>query len=40
MGNYGQNRGVVTLNLTNQNVTGYIYVDSISNLTINIGDNY
>lgn len=38
-GNSGQNGGVVTLNLTNQKVSGNIYVDSISTLTINMSDN-
>lgn len=38
-GNSGQNGGVVTLNLTNQKVTGNISVDSISTLTINMSDN-
>ena len=35
-GNSGSNGGVVTLNLTNQEVDGNIYVDSISTLTMNM----
>ena len=38
-GNNGSNEGVVTLNMTNQKVTGNIVVDSISTLTINMTDN-
>ena len=38
-GNNGSNGGVVTLNMTNQKVTGNIVVDSISTLTINMTDN-
>jgi len=35
-GNSGSNGGTVTLNLTNQEVTGNIVVDSISKLTMNL----
>ena len=35
-GNSGSNGGVVTLNLTNQEVSGNIVVDSISKLTMNL----
>ena len=35
-GNSGSNGGVVTLNLTNQKITGNIVVDSISKLTMNL----
>lgn len=35
-GNSGSNGGTVTLNLTNQSVTGNIVVDSISSLTMNL----
>ena len=35
-GNSGSNGGTVTLNLTNQKVTGNIYIDSISTLTMNM----
>ena len=35
-GNSGSNGGVVTLNLTSQEVDGNIYVDSISTLTMNM----
>ena len=35
-GNSGSNGGTVTLNLTNQKVTGDIYIDSISTLTMNM----
>ena len=35
-GNSGSNGGVVTLNLTNQEATGSIVVDSISTLTMNL----
>jgi hypothetical protein len=38
-GNSGSNGGIVTLNLTKQNVTGNIVVDSISELTINMSSN-
>ncbi len=38
-GNDGSNGGVVTLNMTNQKVTGNVVVDSISTLTINMTDN-
>lgn len=38
-GNSGSNGGNVTLNLTNQDVTGNIVVDSISTLTMNIKNN-
>ena len=38
-GNSGKNGGVVTLNLTNQEVNGNIIVDSISKLTINLSNN-
>ena len=37
-GNTGSNGGTVTLNLTNQEVSGNIVVDSISKLTINISN--
>ena len=35
-GNSGSNGGVVTLNMTNQNVTGNIYIDNISTLEMNM----
>jgi len=35
-GNSGSNGGTVTMNLTNQSVTGNIVVDSISKLTLNL----
>lgn len=35
-GNSGSNGGVVALNLTNQEVNGNIYIDSISTLTMNM----
>ena len=38
-GNSGNNGGVVTLNLTNQNINGNIVVDSISTLTMNMSNN-
>jgi len=38
-GNSGSNGGDVTLNLTNQDVTGNIYVDSISTLEINMTES-
>ncbi|MBO6145779.1 MAG: hypothetical protein J6O62_03180 [Bacilli bacterium] len=38
-GNSGNNGGVVTLNLTNQNINGNIVVDSISKLTMNMSNN-
>lgn len=38
-GSTGSNGGVVTLNMTNQKVTGNVVVDSISTLTINMTDN-
>lgn len=38
-GNSGSNGGTVTLNLTNQDVSGNIVVDSISKLTINLTNN-
>ena len=40
-GNSGSNGGIVTLNMTNQKVSGNIYIDSISTLTMNIStSNY
>lgn len=38
-GNSGSNGGVVTLNLTNQDVNGNIVVDSISKLTMNLSSS-
>ena len=38
-GNSGSNGGNVTLNMTNQNVNGNIYVDSISKLTMNMDNS-
>ena len=35
-GNSGSNGGTVTLNLTSQDITGNIYIDEISTLTINM----
>ena len=37
-GTSGSNGGTVTLNMTNQNVTGNIVVDSISSLTMNLSN--
>ena len=37
-GNSGSNGGNVTLNLTNQDIDGDIYVDSISTLAMNLTD--
>lgn len=38
-GKSGSNGGTVTLNMTNQSVTGNIVVDSISSLTMNLANN-
>ena len=38
-GNSGNNGGIVTLNLTNQEASGNIVVDSISKLTMNLKNN-
>lgn len=38
-GNTGSNGGTVTLNMTNQKVSGNVVVDSISTLTINMTNN-
>ena len=38
-GNSGSNGGIVTLNLTNQNVVGNIYIDEISTLKMNLSSS-
>ena len=38
-GNSGSNGGTVTLNMTNQKVSGNIYIDSISTLTMNMKES-
>ena len=39
-GNSGSNGGNVTLNMTNQEADGYIVIDSISTLTMNLKKNH
>ena len=38
-GNSGSNGGNVTLNMSNQKITGDIYIDSISSLEVNMTDS-